>query len=153
RKQLQELIDFPPRHLRHFPLLARFWQDGSYDRSVFLMTKFPDPADGKALELQRVIEAVSNSIEGAGFIPRIARSPSNYHPGLWDNVELHLLGCRQGVAIVEDRYLSELNPNVAMEWGWMRSMGKPVLFLLENGFSHFRADLGDLASARLDCTP
>jgi hypothetical protein len=59
-------------------------------------------------------------------------------------VELHLLGCQQGVAIVEDRYLSELNPNVAMEWGWMRGMGKPVLFMVEEGFRHSRADIRGL---------
>jgi hypothetical protein len=145
RRELMSLIDFPPRHVRHFELLKRFWDDGSYERSVFLMTKFPEPCESpKAAELQRVIDAVAQSTTTAGFVPRIARFPSNYHPGLWDNVELHLLGCRQGIAIVEDRYLPELNPNIAMEWGWMRGMGKPVLFLLEQEFDHFRADLGDL---------
>ncbi len=27
-----------------------------------------------------------------------------------------------------------------MEWGWVRDMGKDVLFLVENEFKHFRAD-------------
>jgi nucleoside 2-deoxyribosyltransferase len=63
-------------------------------------------------------------------------------------VELHLLGCRLGVAVVEDRYLPELNPNVAMEWGWMRAMGKPVLFLVEKSFTKFRADIGGLITAQ-----
>jgi hypothetical protein len=143
--ELQRLVDFPPRHLRHFPLLEAFWADGSYERSVFVMTKFPDPGGSpKTPELERVIEAVKSAVEASGFIPRLAQFPRNYHSGLWDNVELHLLGCRQGIAIVEDCYLSELNPNVAMEWGWMRGMGKPILFLVEEGFGHFRADLGDL---------
>ena len=70
--------------------------------------------------------------------------PRRYHQGLWDNVELHLLGCKQGIAIVEDRYLDELNPNVTMEWGWMRGMGKSVLFLIEDGFTNSRADVGGL---------
>ena len=153
RRELLNLVDFPPRHLRHFALLERFWEDGGYERSVFLMTKFPEPGeDEKAGELESVIDAVANAITSAGFIPRIARFPSNYHPGLWDNVELHLLGCRQGIAIVEDRYLPELNPNIAMEWGWMRGMGKPVLFLLEQEFAHFRADLGDLLNERFQWT-
>jgi hypothetical protein len=39
---LQQTIDFPPRHIRHFPLLAEFWADGSYEKSVFVMSKFPD---------------------------------------------------------------------------------------------------------------
>ena len=145
REQLSTLVKFPPQHLRHFPQLGQFWRDGSYERSVFLMTKFPEPSGGpKAAELQRIIDAVSAEVKTAGFVPRIAKFPNNFHPGLWDNVELHLLACRQGIAIVEDQYLPELNPNVAMEWGWMRAMGKPVLFLREETFGHHRADLGDL---------
>jgi hypothetical protein len=50
------------------------------------------------------------------------------------------LGCCRGIAIVEDRYRPELNPNVAMEWGWMKGMGKSVLFLMEETFQHNRAD-------------
>ncbi len=153
RELLCELIAFPPQHLRHFPLLERFWRDGSYERSVFVMTKFPEAgADPKAIQLQQVIDAVSAEVETGGFVPRIAKFPVNYHPGLWDNVELHLLGCRQGIAIVEDHYLPELNPNVAMEWGWMRGMGKPVLFLAEEAFDHRRADLGDLLDQRFPWT-
>lgn len=149
--ELQQIVDFPPRHLRHFPLLAKFWEDGDYKHSVFVMTKFPEAeGDAKSAELERVIQAVSSEVTAKGFVPRVARFPDNFHPGLWDNVELHLLGCRQGIAIVEDRYLPELNPNVAMEWGWMRGMGKRVLFLREAEFTHFRADLGDLLNERFD---
>jgi hypothetical protein len=45
------------------------------------------------------------------------------------------------VAIIENRYKQELNPNVALEWGWMRAMDKDVLFLLEKDFKQFRADI------------
>jgi len=34
----------------------------------------------------------------------------------------------------------ELNPNVALEWGWMKGVGKDVLFLVEESFNHDRAD-------------
>lgn len=153
RKRLRELIAFPPQHLRHFPLLEQFWDEGSYVRSVFVMTKFPEVgADPRAIQLQQVIDTVSAEVKTADFVPRIAKFPDNYHPGLWDNVELHLLGCRQGIAIVEDQYLPELNPNVVMEWGWMRGMGKPVLFLAEEAFDHRRADLGDLLDQRFQWT-
>ncbi len=67
-----------------------------------------------------------------------------YHELLWDNVELYLLGCSRGIAILEDQYKSELNPNVAMEWGWMRGMGKEVLCLVEKRFNHPRADWSGL---------
>ena len=116
------------------------------------MTKFPDKAQGKDKndQLDRVLKAISDAVLACSCKPRIAQFPQNYHPGLWDNVELHLLGCKRGVAIVEDRYSPELNPNVMMEWGWMRGMGKRVFFLREKNFRHFRADLGDLLSEEFD---
>jgi len=143
-KLLQRTVDFPPRHLRHFAMLEQFWIEGSYDRSVFVMSKFPGGGTPADTELEHLLTVVADAITQAGFCPRVARGPSRYHDSIWDNVELHLLGCRQGVAIVEDRYLDELNPNVTMEWGWMRGMGKPVLFLVEGEFSKPRADIGGL---------
>jgi nucleoside 2-deoxyribosyltransferase len=68
-----------------------------------------------------------------------------YFDDVWSNVELYLLGCRYGVAIVEGRYKPELNPNVAMEWGWMRGLGKDVLFLVEKrAHKYVRADWSGL---------
>jgi hypothetical protein len=149
RGRLQQLLEstmeFPPRHVRHFALLEQFWRDGGYEESVFIMSKFPDGTDGaKDGDLERVLAVASEAISEAGFSPRIARGASRYHDALWDNVELHLLGCRQGIAIVEDKYRNELNPNVAMEWGWMRGMGKSVLFMIEESFTHSRADISGL---------
>lgn len=128
--------------------MEQFWGSAPYEDSVFVMTKFPDTdaEEEKNQQLKQVIGAVSDGISAAGFTPRIADGPNAFHPNLWDNVELHLLGCARGVAIVEDRYRSELNPNVAMEWGWMRAMGKPVLYLVEEDFQHFRADTEGLIS-------
>lgn len=147
-QELDDLLMFPPDHIGHETQLAEFWKAGGYHRSVFIMTKFPRPpasATAKDAELEKVLAAVSKAVKDANFIPRIARD-ARYHPMLWDNVELHLLGCRQGIAVVEDRYLPELNPNVVMEWGWLRAMKKPVLFLIEKDFENLRADLSGLLS-------
>jgi hypothetical protein len=142
---LREVIEFPPHHGRHEQVLAQFHDAGSFEKSVFVMTKFPDPKKNAAVdaELAAVIEAVRQAVEARGYVPRLA-SDLKYHNILWDNVELYLLGCKRGVAIVEDRYLPELNPNVAMEWGWMRGMGRDVLYLVEKGFAKQRADWGGL---------
>ncbi|HEX2121681.1 MAG TPA: hypothetical protein VHL59_08570, partial [Thermoanaerobaculia bacterium] len=109
-----------------------------------IMTKYPD-AKSKAkkpkdLQLQAIIDAVRAAVTASSCIPRLA-SDGSAHGLLWDHIELYLLGCRRGIAIVEDKYRAELNPNVAMEWGWMRAMGKPVLFLMEKSFKEQRADL------------
>lgn len=150
-KVLKEVVEFPPQHLRHEALLAQFHGVATFEKSVFVMTKFPDPKKPAAADAQlaAVIEAVCGAVKGCGYAPRIA-SDNQYHSILWDNVELYLLGCRRGIAIVEDKYLPELNPNVAMEWGWMRGMGRNVLYLVEKDFKKQRADWGGLIESQFD---
>jgi len=128
------------RHFdRHGALIKDFHAATPYERSAFVMTKYPEGDGTGAERLQRIIDLVSQSLSDARLEPRIAKD-AKYHPGLWDNVELHALGCCLGVAIAESRYRPEFNPNVAMEWGWMRGMGRPVIFLVEKGFA-LRADV------------
>ena len=142
---LREVVEFPPQHVRHGHILANFHGVASFEKSIFVMTKFPDPKKLAAIdaELAAVIQAVRNAVDHCGYIARLA-SDTQYHISLWDNVELYLLGCRRGIAIVEDKYLPELNPNVAMEWGWMRGMGRDVLYLVEKDFKKQRADWNGL---------
>ena len=151
KQVLQTLLEFPPQHLRHQPELTPFHAVADFEASIFVMTKFPDPNLNAAadVELAAVIQAVCQAVQACGFRARLA-SDRRFHPMLWDNVELYLLGCRRGIAIVEDRYFPELNPNVAMEWGWMRGMGRDVLYLVENGFNRGRADWGGLIEQRFD---
>jgi hypothetical protein len=113
------------------------------------MTKFPVANEPQARELQNVINLVQQGILDRLYKPRIA-SQVALQRWLWDNVELHLLGCSRGVAIVEDKYLPELNPNVAMEWGWMTGMDRKVLFLREQSFTHARADWTGLINDTFD---
>jgi hypothetical protein len=42
-KLLREIIEFPPQHIRHEHFLPQFHGVASFDKSVFVMTKFPDP--------------------------------------------------------------------------------------------------------------
>jgi len=146
RKDIEAVLDkldrMPERHwLRHSSKLGDFHKEGTFDESVFVMTKYPSDqdTDKPARELQAVIDCVVKGIRDRGYKPRIA-AEKIHHRWLWDNVELYLFGCARGVAIVEDKYLPELNPNVAMEWGWMAGMGREVMFLREKTFEHDRAD-------------
>ena len=59
-------------------------------------------------------------------------------------------GVMTRIAIVEDKYIPELNPNVAIEWGWMTGMGREVLYLREQGFGHERADWTGLINYTFD---
>ena len=151
RRLLAELLRYPPFHDRHFSKLGKLQAGaGSFEKSVFIMTKFPgtaaSPLDG---QLKRVIASVRSAITICGYIPRMA-SDAVFHPMLWDNVEIYLLGCQRGIAILESRYMPELNPNVAMEWGWMRGMGREILPLVDKDFAYRRADWGGLLESVFD---
>jgi hypothetical protein len=137
---LQELLRFPPHLYKHAPKLAEFALEGGYEQSVFIMTKFPEGDTEKDRALRRVIQAVKTAVKKRGYIPRLG-SDRAYCGAIWDNAELYLCGCKHAIAIVEDRYNDELNPNVTMEWGWLRAMNKEVLYLVEEGFDRERADV------------
>jgi hypothetical protein len=143
------LLRVPPWHSRHRTALGAFFKGGDFERSVFVMTKFPEGDGELDQKLKAIIDLVRTGLTERGLRPRLA-SGARFHDWLWDEVEIHLLGCATGIAIVEDRYRPELNPNVAMEWGWMRAMGKRVLFLREQDFAHGRADLGGLRAWNFD---
>jgi hypothetical protein len=157
-KQMERLLlDFerePDRLSRlHSHKLPVFNQDGNgaFEDFVFIMTKFPDLKDKnpEGPRLSSVIGNVADAVKARGYKPRIA-SEKDYNRWLFGNVELFLCGCARGIAIVEDKYLPELNPNVAIEWGWMTGMGRDVLYLREQGFDHARADWTGLTNYTFD---
>jgi hypothetical protein len=129
--------------------LAEFNAIAPYERSVFVMTKFPNKDLRQQTDddrkLERVIAVVRRAVEEKGFVARLA-DDKFFHNTLWNNVEIYMLGCAKGIAIAENKYGANVNPNVAMEWGWMRSARKDVLYLLERDFKNERADFTGLLS-------
>ncbi|WP_353063817.1 hypothetical protein RBB77_21545 [Tunturibacter psychrotolerans] len=146
---LHGLVQFPPHKVEHFNDLTHFHQTSPFEKSVFVMTKFPGNASPIDDQLRRVIQAVRVAIDGCGYRSHLA-SDKNYNPLLWKNVEFYLLACGKGIAIVESQHTSELNPNVTMEWGWMRATNRQVLFLVEKSFDKGRADLSGLIQEPFD---
>lgn len=147
---LEDLVTFPPRHGQYTALVEQFWKTAPNGRSVFIMTKYPDGNDaGKDAQLQRVIDAVTSAVKECGFVPQLA-SLKKWHPNLWENIEVYMLACSRGIAIVESQFNEKLNPNVAMEWGWLRGMGRPVLYLVEKHVEVIPPDVLGLLKDRFD---
>ena len=152
---LEDLVLFPPHHLEYAQMLDQFnqtlrGQGMPYERRVFIMTKYRDGVDAKLdTQLQEVIDTVRTAIVSRGYHPQLA-GETKLHPNLWENIECQMLACGRGVAIVENRYNPKLNPNVAMEWGWMRAMKKPVLYLVEKSVDPVPADVAGLIKSRFD---
>ena len=153
RKRIKDLITTllrcPPHHARHQSQIQAFEQKGEYEKSVFIMTKYPERDDPRVGALGNVISVVKSAVAEFGFVPRIA-SQAEFYGDLWQNVELYMLGCSRGIAIVEDRFAEQMNANVAMEWGWMRGNGKPVLFLIDRACKQKPADVNGLLRHEFD---
>jgi hypothetical protein len=147
---VSELVRWPPHKVGHFAELKQFLARYQYEKSVFIMTKYPaDPPGALDLELGKVIKAVRDAIEACGYTSHLA-SDATYQPGLFDNIELYMLGCSRAIAIVESKHTAELNPNVTMEWGWLRCTDRKVLSLIEKDFDRERADIGGLIKEKFD---
>src|SRR5262249_54860617 len=122
-----ELVRWPPHKSEHFEKLTEFFGLHQYEKSVFIMTKYPVKPTKTALDTQlaTVIETVSKAVTNAGYSPHLA-SDKPYHPELFRNIEVYMMGCSKAIAIVESKHTNELNPNVMMEWGWFRSSDRKV---------------------------
>jgi len=139
-----ELVRWPPHKSEHFTKLRQFFAKFDYSKSVFIMTKYPnDPPGPLDHHLQRVITHVCDAVKSFGYTPHLA-SDHDYHPELFRNIEVYMLGCSKAIAIVESKHTMELNPNVAMEWGWLRCTDRGVMYLVEKEFKLERADIGGL---------
>jgi len=147
---VSELVRWPPHKIEHFARLKQFLEVYRYEKSVFIMTKYPgDPPTALDLQLKRVIDAVRDAVRACGYTPHLA-SDKKYHPELFRNIELYMLGSSKAIAIVESKHTVELNPNVTMEWGWFRCTDREVLFLVDKDFDLERADIGGLIKDRFD---
>lgn len=128
----------PPGYQRLADDCRRFFADHPvYSNNVFLMTRFDESKHLKELD-----QTTRNALRERGLNPvraddRVYASDRN----LWDNVCLYMLCCSKGVAILEDRGRDEFNPNVALEYGFMRALNKPTLLLVDRAFRNLRADV------------
>lgn len=126
-------------HLTHS--VRKFREEHSYESSVFVMMKFPDglPQDQARL-VERIFEVIASALGAYGLVARRA-DKRQYEPDLWNNLCVYMLGCQFGLAVLEDRGANEMNPNVALEYGFMKALNREVGLLREKNFKHDRADL------------
>ncbi len=109
----------------------------NYDRNVFIMTRF----QANNPTLSALDAAIRKGLRARGLAGH--RADDRCYPNdrnLWDNVCTYMLCCKYGVAVLEDIIADEFNPNVALEYGFMRALGKPTLLLKERRFKP-RADV------------
>jgi len=151
-KGFDKLGDFflPPGYLFLADQCKRFFDDHpNYDRNVFIMTRF--------VKGNRLLEELDNKLRQVlrdhGLNP-LRADDKMYMPdrNLWNNVCVYMLSCKFGISILEDRVADEFNPDVAIEYGFMRALNKPVLLLADAGFRNLRADIIGTLREHFDIT-
>jgi hypothetical protein len=136
---MSEPPTLPEAYRELAPECGRFLADHpDYDRNVFIMTRFV-PGNRLLVQLDEELRRTlcRNGLDGL-------RADDRMYPHdrqLWKNVCVYMLSCKYGIAVLEDRVKDEFNPNVALEYGFMRALGKPVLLLKDEGFRNLRADI------------
>lgn len=122
---------------RHYDQeLKEMWlqSNAEYDKSIFLMMPFDSNLNFRTLS-NRIKETCNTYGFKAFRLDDPFRSPTDQ---LWKNIELNMLSCRFGIAVhVAEKIWDKLddkprffhNPNVAVEFGFMKSRGKKVLIL------------------------
>lgn len=128
----------------------RFFDDHpEYNKNVFIMTRFVSEnrlLEELDFEVRRVLR--SNGLNPLRADDKMYLRDRN----LWNNVCVYMTCCKYGIAILEDRIANEFNPNVAIEYGFMRALNKPVLLLADTGFRNLRADIIGTLREQFDIT-
>ena len=116
--------------------LEEMWRksESDYSTSIFLMMPFKkDP------KLDKLTAVIKKTCLKFGFkVFRVDDPFRNLKDQLWDNIVCNMLACKYGIAVYtskkkprsrEDQLLFSDNPNVALEFGFMKSRGKQILVL------------------------
>jgi hypothetical protein len=128
------------QHLSSF--LRKFEEArGPSDKVVFVMMKFPSGNTREDQILNLIYDKIKDTCSRYFGMKAVRADEFAAAGNIWDNAQVHALGSRFGIAIIENKYTNEFNPNVAMEAGYMAALGKEVLLLVEKTFPYNRADM------------
>jgi hypothetical protein len=120
------------------PYLDRFFQDHpDYEHNVFVMMRFREEPHYVSL-----FEIIRRTLAGYGL--KALRVDMRSYPDdddLWANIVVYMMGCARGIAIFDDFEDRDFNPNVAIEYGFMRALSKRVLILKEQRMPRVPADV------------
>ncbi|MBU0513953.1 MAG: hypothetical protein KJ621_04205, partial [Proteobacteria bacterium] len=126
-----------------------FTDNPDYQRNIFIMMRL----DNNVKYLREIYDQLLDILRSVG-LNGLRADDRNYlqDRNLWNNVCVYMIGCKYGIAVLEDRKKDEFNPNVAMEYGFMRALNKPTLLLVDEGFRNLRADILGTLWEKFDIT-
>jgi hypothetical protein len=116
--------------------LKEMWDrcKSDYDHSIFIMMPFKEE-----LTYRTLTNVIKSTCENLGFKAfRVDDDNRRPYDILWENIVINMLSCKYGISVYvsektfdqsNEEYKFFHNPNVAMEYGFMKSRGKKVLIL------------------------
>ncbi|WP_167755843.1 hypothetical protein [Vitreimonas flagellata] len=96
-----------------------------YDRNVFVAMRF-----AQTKQNDEIWNSISATLRNFGMFAH--RADAKSYPqddDLWNNVCVYMLGCKYGICVFDQIDDRDFNPNVQIEYGFMRACNKRVLLL------------------------
>lgn len=116
--------------------LSRFIRDNpERKKNAFIMMQF-----GTTRLHEGIISTIRSCLSQYG-ITAFRADDREYHDDLFPNVLTYLYGCSFGIAVFERLEADDFNPNVSLEVGYMRALGKPVCLLKDKTLKTLQTDL------------
>ncbi|MGR3179662.1 MAG: hypothetical protein ACUZ8E_16595 [Candidatus Anammoxibacter sp.] len=116
--------------------LNRFVRDHpDVRRNAFIMMQF----GGTKLH-SKIVDSIRESLTKYGITAHRA-DDKEYHDDLFGNVLTYLHGCSFGIAVFERLEADDFNPNVSLEVGYIRALGKSVCLLKDKTLTTLQTDL------------
>jgi hypothetical protein len=129
-------LQLPIGYEHYARFLKSFLADNSdIDRNVFLMMRFRSGP-----QYEEIVRALRASLREYG-LNVIRADDKDYTGDLWENVCLHMLGSRYGIAVFEEIDHREFNPNIALELGFMMAQNKRCLILKDKRMQRMPTDI------------
>jgi hypothetical protein len=120
------------------PFLDTFAQDHpEVEKNVFIAMRF---RDGK--QFTEIHQSVKTGLGKYGL--RGLRADDKVYPldgDLWSNVCVYMLACKYAVCIFEEIDEREFNPNVPLEYGFLRALNRQVLLLKDRRMPRLPTDM------------
>lgn len=120
------------------PWLDSFSQEHPhFDSNVFLAMRFVESA-----QHARIASSIRAALSPYGLT--VLRADDKMYPtdnDIWTNICVYMMGCRYGVCVFEEINIRKFNPNVPLEYGFMRAMNRQVLLLKDQAIEALPTDI------------
>jgi len=138
RKRRSDPFTAPSGHEALQPHLDRFGSDHPvYEKNVFIAMRFRT-----AKQFADIHQAIQLGLAKYGLLGHRADDKTYPADGdLWTNICVYMLGCKYAVCVFEEIDEREFNPNVPLEYGFMRAFNRRVLLLKDQRMPKLPADM------------